>query len=698
MPPTAQNKDFQKRVFEKVLQFSKKTEYDEGQPKFSFPLNGRISKKEVKKAMTKAESGKTPSDDEILNEMLKKGGDKLVAALTLLMNLMWSLEVTAPQWKNVIIVPIYKKASYFDPKNYRPISLLSNLFKLYERIIDTRIRAVIHIIEEQCGFRAAFGTDTALLRLYLLMLNCKANNKGLWLGFLDLEQAFERAWRVGILYQLWIAGVRGKCWRVVSIILNGITGFVRTNFGDTPTFRLSEGVLQGSVLAAILFLIFINPLIDALRPHSPVFNNTPFPPQLFADDLTIAAASWASRTKLIELTIAWSIRWKSSIGALKSPLLTTNPAGDNAETRVWGKVFKEMSKVFHLGLGINREGVYTVAHVHSKLTKLTDKLRTITDSGIFLGGIVAEAGIDLFQQSALSVISYVFSLCHPRSRKAMLLDGAQIEFANRFLGLPKDTPGSIGKSELGLIDIRLRVARSRLLLLHRIVNNKHDCLTNKMLTWPLDRSGGTFMSECENILRELDPGMPLSFVLQSPYIQASYALKRATQLKQQDMWLDEAENLPAACAWHAAAKRRWGLDTIITDFPPEVAKTFIHFRAGLISPKLRINPISGLSACVLCNWTTPQSPHILWQCPATSVPRALLGEQLPQPILARLKTMTPDEASKAMMGGGENLSHREWLLIAPIAVAFIKSIADIIRGTVSSDAPDSPHTRPYRGR
>ena len=197
--------------------------------------------------------------------MLKYGGNQLLLALLLFCNLLWSLELTSGSWKRVLINPVYKKGSVFNPKNYHPISLLSNLFKFYERMIDARIRVVYEIILEQCGFRPGFGTETSLIRRSVLMQYCKAINQGLWLAFLDLEETFARAWREGILYRLWVGGVRVKCWRVIREMLKATVAFVRTNFGDTDTFPLPEGVPQGSVLAAILFLVFVNPLVVALR-------------------------------------------------------------------------------------------------------------------------------------------------------------------------------------------------------------------------------------------------------------------------------------------------------------------------------------------------------------------------------------------------------------------------------------------------
>ena len=127
--------------------------------------------------------------------------------------------------------------------------------KLYERILDSRIRAFLHTPVEQCGFRKKFSTLHQIFRLSIILRHCSLANLGPYLAFIDLKQAFERAWRDGILYRLWQEGIRGKLWRVVRAFLLGTEAFVRSNLGDSEIFTLTEGVLQGSVLAALLFII-----------------------------------------------------------------------------------------------------------------------------------------------------------------------------------------------------------------------------------------------------------------------------------------------------------------------------------------------------------------------------------------------------------------------------------------------------------
>ena len=140
----------------------------------------------------------------ILNEMLTRGGPRLIESICKLLNILWDCELISPDWKQLLIAPVYKKGSPIDPDNYRPIALLSNIFKLYERVIDVRIRAVISFQLEQCGFQPGFGTPQQLLRMTILHKSVKAAGQELRIALIDLEKAFERVWRVGLLHQLWV--------------------------------------------------------------------------------------------------------------------------------------------------------------------------------------------------------------------------------------------------------------------------------------------------------------------------------------------------------------------------------------------------------------------------------------------------------------------------------------------------------------
>ena len=102
-PPTPisspKDAEFQKRVENRVDQFGENIDNDEGNTKYNPDLNANFSRKEVKTGIGKGGSKKTPNDDGIMNEMLKKGGQRLLTALVMLMNILWMLEVTSEFWK-----------------------------------------------------------------------------------------------------------------------------------------------------------------------------------------------------------------------------------------------------------------------------------------------------------------------------------------------------------------------------------------------------------------------------------------------------------------------------------------------------------------------------------------------------------------------------------------------------------------------
>ena len=501
------------------------------------------------------------------------------------------------------------------------------------------------------------------------MKHCQARNQGLWFAFLDLEEAFERAWREGILYQLWVAGIRGKCWRVVKEILSNISAFVRTNFGDTEKFRLHEGVLQGSVLAAILFLVFINPLVEALRPHSPKFNGIQLAAQLFADDIVLPADSQQRRTLLIRLTIAWSLRWLSSIKDSKSYLLSTTET-DLPDTIVWDKIFRELSKVLHLGIGIDRDGVLHINHVYGKIEDYIKQLDLLTRAGLHLGGIRADACVHLFEQSALSLVSYCFALCPPRSRRVKLLDEAQANFAKNFLDLPKNTAGAIGKSELGLLDFDLRVTRSLLLMLHRVENNDLDPLTKNMLRWPISCFGATFLSQGQEAMSSIISNTPISTLMSIPYQQVSIVLKQACLSKQKSRWL-EGQQGTSPLAIHTRAKGRWGFEDALVCLDPGEMKPFICLRGGAFTPPSTPHHPPTPPKCLLCLEFPPGLNHVLWQCQHFSDTRAILLSSIPPNIRTLLLSGSPDSATNIVLGGGGSISQPEWLSIRAACISYI---------------------------
>lgn len=619
------------RITREVASFPSDMSYDIGGAQAMTSLNGPIREEEIVAALAKAKPGKTPGPDLILNEMLTRGGPRLIESICKLLNILWDCELISPDWKQLLIAPVYKKGSPIDPDNYRPIALLSNIFKLYERVIDVRIRAVISFQLEQCGFQPGFGTPQQLLRMTILHKSVKAAGQELWIALIDLEKAFERVWRVGLLHQLWVRGVRGKLWRIISDILRHTIATVRTNFGDSDPFSVDIGVLQGSVLAAVLFLIFIDPLIVTLRPLCPSFHGTLIGPLLFADDILIAALSRAARTLLVTACIQWLRSNGADVNASKSTLQSPESAGlQGLHQRIEGLNFFEKPHGLWLGVHTSNTGVYTIHHVLSRLHKFAVRLYALTRNGLAPGGIRPDVGAALFEWLVISLADYALGLCDPKSHLIQRLDKAQDDFAIDLLGLPASFPGFVARRELGLLDFSLRASRSALLLLLRVhILSDDDPLTLLMLDWPISNcpSPSTHQSESAALARSIGITMPFDSFLDLQYGDASALIDEAIHATQQRRWTLLLHSKLCQDTLPGLTMPTWEIDAASCPvLLPAHRATFIMARASSL-PHACCYPHT-VQTCHHCGAHLATVHHLLWACPRSAQLRMALFESL----------------------------------------------------------------------
>jgi hypothetical protein len=110
---------------------------------------------EVEMAIEKLRRHKSPGVDQIPAELIKAGGRTIRSEIHKLINYIWNKEELPEQWKESIVVPIYKKGDKTDCSNYRGLSLLSTTYKILSNILLSRLTTYAEEIigEHQCGFR-----------------------------------------------------------------------------------------------------------------------------------------------------------------------------------------------------------------------------------------------------------------------------------------------------------------------------------------------------------------------------------------------------------------------------------------------------------------------------------------------------------------------------------------------------------------
>ncbi|GFW38947.1 probable RNA-directed DNA polymerase from transposon X-element [Trichonephila clavipes] len=150
---------------------------------------------------------KSPRRDQISNRMIKNLPLKFLLFITLLINQLFKNNYFPNSWKTAVVIPILKpEKDSALPSNYRPISLLSCLSKVYEFVLLQRLNqhctAVNFIIPQQWGFRPKCSTVHQLLRVTELMHSGFAKHEATGILFLDIAKAFDKIWHDGLLIKL----------------------------------------------------------------------------------------------------------------------------------------------------------------------------------------------------------------------------------------------------------------------------------------------------------------------------------------------------------------------------------------------------------------------------------------------------------------------------------------------------------------
>ena len=216
-----------------------------------------ITESETAEDIKKLNTNKSCAEDNIINEIFIHCKTLLLPHLCKLFNTVYTSGFFPASWAKGCIVPVFKKGECDDPNNYRGITIVSCLGKLFTSIFNNRLlhwdKEYNIITDAQFGFKPGLSTIDAIFVLQSMINRILKKKKKLYCCFVDYQKAFDFIDRSNLWAKLIKHGITGKMFSIIKSLYDNVKSCVKHNGHLTDYFNTTSGLMQGEVMSPILF-------------------------------------------------------------------------------------------------------------------------------------------------------------------------------------------------------------------------------------------------------------------------------------------------------------------------------------------------------------------------------------------------------------------------------------------------------------
>ena len=397
----------------------------------------RATEREVHDLIKCIDTSKATGPDGISPKLLHEAGIAIVPSLTKLINLSLSTAKVPLKWKQANVIPIFKKGEKSDVNNYRPVSLLSCVNKIMEKIVFKHVYNYIRdnnlISSHQSGFKPGDSTVNQLSFLYHTFCEALDKKKEVHIVFCDISKAFDRVWHDGLLFKLQTFGIYGNLLQWFGNYLSERQQRVIIRGQQSDLGLIKAGVPQGSNLGPLLFLIYIDDLTRVTQSKM----------KLFADDtslyIEVEDPNVATETLNEDLSNiqSWADQWLVKFSPTKTKLMTASYRNiAHAPIRFNNTTLAEVNSHKHLGLVLSSNMTWTehITHLIQSTSHMCDVMKHLKYQ---IDRKSLETIYHSFIRPKLEYASQVWDNC--TKRDCDILENLQLSVARTVTGARKGT-------------------------------------------------------------------------------------------------------------------------------------------------------------------------------------------------------------------------------------------------------------------
>lgn len=318
-----------------------------------------VSKIEVERIILGLKNA-SPGYDSVHAKVVKATYKKYIDPLTHILNLSITQGFFPDSMKIAKIIPVFKSGDAMTITNYRPISVLPLFSKILEKLMYNRLMSFIGqnkiLYQYQFGFREGHNTNMALSVLMDHILSALDKSELVCGIFLDLKKAFDTVDHEILCRKLFKYGIRGLAMKWIRDYLHARTQYVCYNYVDSQVLKVKCGVPQGSILGPLLFLLYINDIVNVSSSLVPV---------IYADDTNVFMKGKSIQEISVKMNnelkkiVQWVNSNKLSLNISKTNYMIFRSKGKKLsvdfELKICGTVIERVSHTKFLGIMLDEK-------------------------------------------------------------------------------------------------------------------------------------------------------------------------------------------------------------------------------------------------------------------------------------------------------------------------------------------------------
>ena len=577
--------------------------------------DNEINTNEFNSVIKKLKRKKSLGPDRIPNEIFIEGTPETRKILKAMIEKAHESENIPQAWEEGEIIRLYKgKGTKGKCSNERGITLASNVGKVYERIINERIKKELQITKAQAGGKPGSSTADHLIVLKEAIQEITKNKKTAYIIFLDVQKAYDKAWLDAILYTLHKNGIKGKNLRMAKKLNSNLTAKIQTRYGLTRKIKIRDSIRQGGVLSVIEYAALIDEISKELKEKGLGLKTNGriiIDSLLWMDDVCLIHHDLDTLQTMLDITNHVALKYHIQFGAAKCKVIRKGK-GRKSNLKLNGEVLEEVTTYKYLGETINNKGNLTddINEIEKKVRGATSKILAETGNKEFKG-IKMKAIWQMVDAIIVPIITYACEGWSPNKEEKKKLQTIFNEALKTILYLPNGTPTTILLAETGNIPMKYTIMKKQILHAKRV-----DSMQTEALIKDINRTGQSEWRKQVNYLAE-----ELNVKEQMPVLSKN-SLKKLLQEEIHSKLMDEIERETEVKTkikhWREMKK-----DIKVGKRPQYMEKltrkqcnAILKARASMLPVKNNFkNGCKKDTQCRYCKTEVETQEHILQKCP-----------------------------------------------------------------------------------